>query len=61
MEATDFIIILAVLGGVFIMGVAWLMGVLTPKKQPETHCPFCDKAIQKGSTLCEWCGKEIPA
>lgn len=60
MEAADYILLLAVLGAVFIFGFAWLMGMLTPKKQPETHCPFCGKTIQKGSTTCEWCEMEIP-
>lgn len=61
MEAADFILLLAVLGAVFIFGFAWYMGALTPKKQPQTHCPFCGKAIQKGSTICEWCEMELPA
>jgi predicted amidophosphoribosyltransferase len=61
MEPTHFIFSLVVLGAVFILGFAWLMGALTPKKQPESHCPFCNKVIKKGSTVCEWCGKEIPA
>jgi hypothetical protein len=61
MGTTETIMILIVLGAVFIIGFAWLMGLFTPRKQTETHCPFCDKVIKKGSTVCEWCGKEIPA
>jgi hypothetical protein len=60
MNAAEIIILLAVLGAVFILGFAWLMGVFTPRKQPESHCPFCNKVIKKDSTVCEWCGKDIP-
>jgi predicted nucleic acid-binding Zn ribbon protein len=50
-----------VAGALFIIAFVWLMGALTPKKQPETRCPSCGKVIKKGSTVCEWCGKELPA
>ena len=55
------ILVIIVLGAAFIIGFAWYMGINAPKKLTETHCPFCDKVINKGSTVCEWCRKEIPA
>ena len=62
MSSTDItILLIMVLGAAFIIGFAWYMGINAPKKLTETHCPFCDKVIKKDSTVCEWCGKEIPA
>jgi hypothetical protein len=60
MGTTEIIVLLVVLGAVFIIGFAWLMGVLTPRKINETHCPFCEQVIKKGSIYCAWCGKELP-
>jgi hypothetical protein len=61
MGTTQILMLLLLSGALLIIGFAWLMGTLTPKKQAESRCPSCDKVIRKGSTVCEWCGKDIPA
>jgi hypothetical protein len=61
MGSTELFVLLMFLGAVFIFGFALLIGMNIGKKQAENHCPFCKRTIEKGTTLCPWCGNEIPA
>ncbi len=61
MGAAEMVLLLTFIGALFIIGFSILIGINIGKKQGEIRCPYCREPIQKGASICRWCGKEIPA